>query len=42
MTTRTKEQKIADLERKYAMNDLHNHKIRALIYKLLLAYFSKF
>lgn len=41
MTTKTKEQRIINLERKYAINDLYNHKVRALIYKLLLAYFSK-
>lgn len=33
--------KIIDLERKYAIHSLNNHKLRTLFYKILIWYYEK-
>lgn len=36
-----KEQRISDLERKYAVHSEYNHRIRTWFYKMLIRYYEK-
>lgn len=36
-----REQKIIDLERKYAVHSEHNHRIRSWFYKMLIRHYEK-